>query len=81
MKTVPEMIDVSNSTDDVVLEKIISNELEKRPLEESDQDIKREQKKCKINDNGNYDQPSMSKRGLKKLQKQQEWLQKKFQRK
>lgn len=81
MKTVQEIIDVSNSTDDVVLEKIVSNELEKRPLEESDQDNEREQKKCKINNDENNDQPSISKRALKRLQKQQEWLKKKLQRK
>lgn len=81
MKTVQEITDVSNSTDDVVLEKIVSNELEKRPLEESDQDNEGERKKCKINNDENNDLPTISKRALKKLQKQQEWLEKKLQRK
>lgn len=78
MKTVPNVTDdVSCNTDDGALKKIVSNETEKRPLEESDRDNEGERKKCKTVDNGIDDKPAMSKRAMKKLEKQKKWLEQK----
>lgn len=74
MDTSSEITDASTEVNECVLV-----ESEKRLLEESEDNADR--KKCKIDENNSNDQPAISKRQLKKIQKQQMWLEKKAQRK
>lgn len=84
VKTLPEIMDVLHNADhEIDLEQnIVLNETEKRSLEISEEDVEGVQKKCKIDNEDSYnDNPAVSKRKLKKMKKQQKWLEKKALRK
>jgi len=81
-KILPETMDVENNTDGVISKIVLElNEQGKRPLQTSEEDGECKQNKRKINDEDNDDEPAMSKKKLKKIQKQQKWLEKKTKRK
>lgn len=88
MKTLPENVDApAINTDHVALDPAIPNTPEKRSHDDEESEnhvhnIDRERKKLKINDeNDNNDKPAMSKKQMKKFQKQQKWLDLKAKRK
>jgi len=69
--------DAENDTDRVVNvpePNAVLNGSGKRPLETSEENDEGEQKKSKINDWDDDGGPAMSKRELKKLARQQKWL-------
>lgn len=90
MITSTEIVSVPpNDSDDVSLEQTVPNKGEKRSFDENpDKNLDgtdEERKKLKISDdsdNGNSnDKPALSKTQLKKVQKQQKWLDAKSKRK
>lgn len=76
----PENTNVTNSIDGITPEQTVSIDLGKRSLEEPEVDND-ERKKFKTNEDVNNDQPTLSKRQIKKIQKQQYWLDQKAKRK
>ncbi|KAL5234816.1 hypothetical protein ACI65C_002226 [Semiaphis heraclei] len=78
MNESPETVNIklNNDTNNVVVEEII-----KRPVDESEDVCESKPKICKLEDESNDDQSNiLSKRQLKKIQKQQMWLEKKAKR-
>lgn len=73
MKPLPETENVSDDTVQVASTEQNVLPVEKRPLEESEVDDEGERKKCKIDDDQSTE-PAMSKRQLKKIEKQKKWL-------
>lgn len=83
MKTTPETVVASDGTGETTVETVgqtCSDQTEKRPLEDANEDEGdgADRKKCRTDD-GN-DQPALSKRQLKKIVKQQKWLESKSKR-
>lgn len=81
MEKLPGISEVSFNTDKFTVDQIEQGVSIKRPLDESETNNEEDQKKCKIDNEGNNVQPAISKRQMKKMQKQQIWLDKKAKRK
>jgi len=79
MNESPETIDLKPNHDN---DNVSVEETGKRSLDESeDVDESKQHKLCKINDESDTDQSTLSKRQLKKIHKQQLWMEKKAKRK
>jgi len=76
MNELPETIDIKPNDNTNAVGEIV-----KRPLDESEDVCESVPKICKLEDKSDADQSNtLSKRQLKKIQKQQMWLEKKAQR-
>lgn len=75
-----EIANVSNNIDDISPEKSVSSDHGKRSLEDTEVDND-ESKKLKTNKDVNNKQSKLSKRQVKKILKQQNWLDNKAKRK
>lgn len=76
------VIKPNNSTGTSAVEETAVNKIGKRSLDKSEDACENNHKICKIDDNNDTNQStSLSKRQLKKIQKQQIWMEKKAKRK